>query len=105
MKNCGFPFRHTLRTYQWFNETDASGDDFRGSSRHCRIDRLRAKMGPYRYSNGLRYRALAFNGKPGDRIGVWVHAQSGVPVAFLTDFNLNVLAGGMARFPAAIPPK
>ena len=63
------------------------------------------KMDPYQHSNGLRYRALAFNGKPGDRIGVWVHAQSGVPVAFLTDFNLNVLAGGMARFPAAIPPK
>jgi hypothetical protein len=59
---------------------------------------------PVRYSSPPRYRAFEFNGKPGDRIEIWVHARRGVPEAFLTDSNFKSLAGGNARFSAVIPP-
>src|SRR5437879_662228 len=57
------------------------------------------KIGPVHYqSRPLRYCALVFNGKPGDNIEVWVHARRGAPIAFVTNSNLKLVAGGSAHF-------
>lgn len=55
------------------------------------------------YSSQPRYRAFAFNGRPGEHVEIWVHARHGSPEAFLADNGFQSLAGGKAHFSATIP--
>ena len=58
---------------------------------------------PVAYASPPRYRAFAFNGRPGDTLQITIHARRGHPVAFVTDSNFHSLAGGSANFSATIP--
>lgn len=58
---------------------------------------------PVEYSSPPKYRALVFNGKPGDQVRITVKSSAGLAVIAIANGALNQLAAGKSPLTAKLP--